>query len=370
MGEEANKVEALLFSSARKMSEEELSKLTGIRPEQLKQALEELRRKHESEDSPLILLNEGDSWKLMTKEKYLSLIQNIVTETELDKSLMETLAVIAWKYPILQADVIKLRNNKAYDHLRELEEAGFIVREKKGRTRSIRLTPKFFEYFDLPPSKAKTQEAFKEIVPQDIREGIEKTESEINKTEQLIEERKKQKEETEKKMREEKEKKKQDQEKEVDLVDDVTGKSTKLDIYQQKPQEKKQEKEKLGMMDVYGGEGPIVPGESRISESAAEKRAKEIEKEETTPEVEVEIEKMLHPKSEEPEKPVFGEENVEELEGAIEESSKEEPELKKEEEELMPKKKEAEKEEKAEVSFKEKEEEAEYTEEQKKPEEE
>ncbi|MBW2991973.1 SMC-Scp complex subunit ScpB [Candidatus Woesearchaeota archaeon] len=294
MSEEANKVEALLFSSGRKMSEEELSRLTGIKPEQLKQALEELKRKHEGEGSPLILLNEGENWKLMTKEKYLSLIQNIVTETELDKSLMETLAVIAWKYPILQADVIKLRNNKAYDHLRELEEAGFIAREKHGRTRTIKLTPKFFEYFDLPPSKAHTKEAFKEIVPEEIREGIEKTESDIEDTEKEIEERKKQKEEIEKKMREEKEKRKKQ---EVDLVDDVTMKVTKLDTYEQKPEIKKEEKQKLGIMDVYG-EAEAAKEGSRISETEAEKRAREIEKEEITPEVEAEMEKMLHPGAE------------------------------------------------------------------------
>lgn len=341
MSEESNKVEALLFSSGRKMSEEELSKLTGVKTDKLKEALEEIKRKHESEESPLILFNEGLNWKLMTKEKYLALIQNIVTETELDKSLMETLAVIAWKYPILQADVIKLRNNKAYEHLRELEEAGFIARERKGRTRSIRLTPKFFEYFDLPPSKAKTQDAFKEIVPEEIREGVEKTENEIEETEQLIEERKKQKEEMEQKIREEREKQKQEAEKEIDLVDDVTMKSTKLDTYEQQPEEKKPEKQKLGMMDVYGeGEGKTEGG-PRISEAEAEKRAEEIEKEEITPEVEKEIDKMIHPEQ-------AGSESQEE------EKPKEHEETK-EEQELMPE----EKPETAEEEFKEKEEEAE-----------
>jgi len=329
MSEEANKVEALLFSSGRKMSEDKLSKLTGIRPEQVKKALEELKRKHEGEDSPLVLFNEGDSWKLMTKEKYLSLIQNIVSETELDKSLMETLAVIAWKYPILQADVIRLRNNKAYDHLRELEEAGFIARDKHGRTRTIKLTPKFFEYFDLPPSKAKTQDAFKEIVPQGIREGIEKTESDIVATEKEIEDRKKKKEEMEKKMRDEKERKKQ--ELEVDVVDEVTGKVTKLDTYEQNPEEQNPQKNKVGMFDTYGGEAEHVkPGEPKISESEAERRAKKIEEEETTPEIEAEMDKMLHPEKH-PE---------EEEEAEVEEKQKEEPEeVREEERELMPEEK-------------------------------
>jgi segregation and condensation protein B len=290
MSEESNKVEALLFSSGRKMNEEELSKITGIKPDRLKAALEELKRKHEGEDSPLILLNESDSWKLMTKEKYISLIQHIVTETELDKSLMETLAVIAWKYPILQADVIRLRNNKAYDHLRELEQAGFIAREKKGRTRSIRLTPKFFQYFDLPPGKAKTQDAFKELVPEDIRQKVEKTESDINTAEKETEDRARKKLEIEQKMRETKEKKNQEQE--VDLVDEM-GKPTKLKVYEQ-VHEENPFKGKLGIMETYGNEtkeNEEIP--QKITESAVEQRVAEIEKEETSQEVEEEIEKIL-----------------------------------------------------------------------------
>lgn len=325
MSEESNKVEALLFSSGRKMSEEELLKLTKLKPEQLNTAIEEIKRKHESDESPLVLFNEGSSWKLITKEKYLSLIQNVVTETELDKSLMETLAVIAWKYPILQSDVIKLRNNKAYEHLRELEESGFIAREKKGRTRSIKLTPKFFEYFDLPPSKAKTQDAFKEIIPQDIRVGVEKTESEIEQTEKEIEERKRQKEELEQKMRDEKKR----LETEVDLVDEITGKKTKLDIYESK--EIPKDKDKLGMMDVYGEDQKnIKPGDPKISEAAAEKRVQEIEKEEITPEVQKVIDKMT------------GQDKVPEKKGdLVEQEPKEElpEEVKEEEKELMPEKK-------------------------------
>ena len=75
---------------------------------------------------------------------------------------METLAVIAWKYPVLQSEVTKIRTNKAYEHLRELEEMGYITREKKGRTRQIKLTQKFFDYFDIV-EKEKLKEKFKGI---------------------------------------------------------------------------------------------------------------------------------------------------------------------------------------------------------------
>ena len=59
------------------------------------------------------------------------MVRKIVTETELTRSVMETLAVIAFKYPILQSDLIKLRTNKAYDHLVELEKSGYISRQKR-----------------------------------------------------------------------------------------------------------------------------------------------------------------------------------------------------------------------------------------------
>jgi seryl-tRNA synthetase len=113
---------------------------------------------------------------------------------------METLAVIAWKYPVLQADVVKIRHNKAYDHLRQLEELGFIMRVKFGRTNKLTLTQKFFEYFDLP-TKEQAKEVFKNIVPEKIKEKVENTEKEIDVAERKLEERKKKKKELEEKQK-------------------------------------------------------------------------------------------------------------------------------------------------------------------------
>jgi len=152
-----NKVESLLFSSGRKMSIEEISKLCYAKLEDIKNALTELKLEYDDRGSSIMVVNEGDSWKLTTREQYLPLVQKIVTETELSKTVMETLAVIAFKYPIKQSDLIKIRTNKAYDHLNELEELGYISRVKYGRTKLIKLTQKFFEYFNLPEEKLKEQ---------------------------------------------------------------------------------------------------------------------------------------------------------------------------------------------------------------------
>ena len=169
MSLERNKIESLLFAASRFMDVEELSKHTGIEHAGIKVFVDELEAHYKERDGPLTILKEGDSFKLSVKDQFLPLVQKVINLTEFEKPLMETLAVIAWKYPALQCDIIKIRHNKAYDHLRELEERGFISRNPYKRTRKITLTEKFFEYFDLP-NRETAQKAFGEVLPDEIKE--------------------------------------------------------------------------------------------------------------------------------------------------------------------------------------------------------
>jgi segregation and condensation protein B len=252
---EKNKVEALLFASGRKMNIEEISRLSGIRDqEKIRQAIDELKKEYESRGSSVMLFEENDGWKLNVKEHYLPTVQKIVTKTELDKPLMETLAVVAWKYPVLQATVIKIRHNKAYGHLKQLEEMGFITRSKYGRTKRITLTERFFDYFALP-SKEKAQEAFKGKVPEDVKKSVEKIEKEIEESEKKAEEIRKKAEEA-KKLAEEERKREEHIGKELDKMDEEEArpkpippkpvfKETNKEIRKELKQEQNQEDEEI-----------------------------------------------------------------------------------------------------------------------------
>jgi segregation and condensation protein B len=149
MEEYKNKVEAILFSSGKKMAVEDIAKLCRTNAETVTQSLRGLKEDYDRRDSSVLLVEESDGWKLTVHEKYSPIVRKIVTDTELSKTIMETLAVIAWKAPVLQSDIIKVRTNKAYDHLDNLETSGFITRLKHGRTKIIRLTERFFSYFDV-----------------------------------------------------------------------------------------------------------------------------------------------------------------------------------------------------------------------------
>ncbi|MEM2121778.1 MAG: SMC-Scp complex subunit ScpB [Candidatus Woesearchaeota archaeon] len=143
-----NSVEAVLFASGKPMTVEEISKICKISSEEVLRALEYLKKRYETGTS-LTLMEYNNAWKLTVREKYIGKVRKIVPHTELTKSLLETLAVIAWKAPVLQSDIIKIRTNKAYDHINELANQGFITKEKHGKTALLKLTKKFYDYFEI-----------------------------------------------------------------------------------------------------------------------------------------------------------------------------------------------------------------------------
>lgn len=181
-----NKIEAMLFASSDPISVEDIAKAVKIKPELVSSIVEEINKLYTGRDAPIYIKNDNYKFKFHVKDFYLPFVKKIVTSLELPKSLMETLAVIAWKYPISQADLIKLRTNKAYDHLTSLEEAGFILREKYGRTKKIKLSSKFFDYFDLPEGKDKN--AIRNLVSGKSKDRIIQVEKSIEEMEKKIDE--------------------------------------------------------------------------------------------------------------------------------------------------------------------------------------
>jgi segregation and condensation protein B len=68
---------------------------------------------------------------------------------EFSKAEQETLAIIAFKHPIKQSVIIKIRGNKAYDHIKKFMELGLIKKKKMGHTYDLSLTESFYDYFNV-----------------------------------------------------------------------------------------------------------------------------------------------------------------------------------------------------------------------------
>lgn len=148
------KTEAALFLAARWLNMDELVKLTGINPIMLAELLAKLEGRYNGGNSAILLLKanvEGvESWKMDVMQEYAYMINRLATgESEFTKAEQETLAVIAYKQPIKQSVVIKIRGNKAYDHVKHFIQSGLVTAKRAGRTFELNLTDNFYNYFNL-----------------------------------------------------------------------------------------------------------------------------------------------------------------------------------------------------------------------------
>lgn len=172
MQEYKNKIEAILFATGRSFGIKELAELCGIGSIGIvKDALKELKNDYNSKDSALEIVEENSLIKLAIRSQYQDVIHALLPKTEMDKPLMETLSVIAWKQPIIQADVVKVRGTTTYEHVKILKELNYVESEKFGRTRKLKLTSKFYDYFDV--SREELKEKFKDM--KEVEENLEKT---------------------------------------------------------------------------------------------------------------------------------------------------------------------------------------------------
>lgn len=158
MDDMQNRVEAVLFITGSFMTIEDIGKSAGIGSEGLvKEAVAKLKASYDERQGSLEIIENEGKYKIALRRDYVQFSTKLLSNTELDRPTQETLAIIAYKQPILQADLIKIRGNGAYDHIHNLKETNFITSEKFGRTRKLKLAPKFYDYFDIAGEQLKVK---------------------------------------------------------------------------------------------------------------------------------------------------------------------------------------------------------------------
>lgn len=160
-------VEAVLFTSGSYLSAEEISELAAVEEEEVPGIIEDLREAYADMDSALTLFEENAKYKMNVVEEYSYVVRSVVSEAELRDALMETLALIAYKAPVLQSDVVEARSARAYTHIKELVDRGFVERERDGRTFRLHITDTFYDYFDVA-DRNELGQVFEAVQPPDI----------------------------------------------------------------------------------------------------------------------------------------------------------------------------------------------------------
>ncbi|MFH1592484.1 MAG: SMC-Scp complex subunit ScpB [Candidatus Woesearchaeota archaeon] len=160
-------VEAILFTLGKFVSVDEIARHAESSSEDVIKVLEELKGDYEKKDSSLSIHQQDNLFKLNIKKEFGFLTNKLLEEKDMDSPTTKTLAVIAYKSPISQSEIIKIRGNKAYDHIKHLKDSGLISSDKQGRTRLLKLTSHFYDYFDI--SEKEVKEQLSKVIPSNFK---------------------------------------------------------------------------------------------------------------------------------------------------------------------------------------------------------
>jgi len=155
-------IEAALFMSSKPLTIKELSKLTGISsPGKIEERLKELRKEYEGKGFEIVRTPEG--WVMEVRREMLPRVAHLAPYSDLRDGHKRTLALIAYREPIKQSEVVRIQGNKAYAYIKFLRKKGLIKSESEGRTRILMLTKEFERYF------GEERQRVKETLEQGVR---------------------------------------------------------------------------------------------------------------------------------------------------------------------------------------------------------
>jgi len=144
-------LEAALYVAGRPLDLRTLGSIIKTRSKRKVQRLVSiLMEEYKNRETALEILElEDKRFVLQLKAEYSPQVQRLAIRPLLSKGPLKTLSYIAYRQPVLQPQVVDVRGHHAYGHLRQLESMGLISRERVGRTRLLRTTGFFADYFGL-----------------------------------------------------------------------------------------------------------------------------------------------------------------------------------------------------------------------------
>tara|TARA_B100001142_G_scaffold271255_1_gene277701 strand:- start:37 stop:639 length:603 start_codon:yes stop_codon:yes gene_type:complete len=168
-------LEATIFSAGRSLRGEELSELLGYPIEEVKESLESLiATSKRRRGSALQMVEVAGRFAIEVKPSIADHLPK-KAKSEIPQKLLKAAALIAYHQPMPQSRLVELLGQKAYDHIRELAQAGLVDRRRNGNTRRLTTTLRFSEVFGCPHTdRKKVKQWFRDkVVNAGLLEGME-----------------------------------------------------------------------------------------------------------------------------------------------------------------------------------------------------
>lgn len=166
-------IEAALFITQKPLDLQDLAKITGLSSLGfLKDSLEELQKDYE--DKGIEIVNIGERWQMQVKPELLPEVATLTPHQDLPEGHKRSLALILYKEPVKQSDIIKIQGNKAYSYIKSLKRNGLIKVEKEGRTKILTITKEVERYFGMTKEQIKEQMGSleKELEPEPVKQEL------------------------------------------------------------------------------------------------------------------------------------------------------------------------------------------------------
>jgi len=150
MEEKKAKLEAALYLAEEPVTRKEIADVMNLGSigyvDMLIQEFEEML---EEQHRGLEIIQTDQGYELKVKKDHIDEVSHLAPHQDLNKGELRTLSLIAYNAPVEQTNIIEIRGNRAYTHVKELENRGFIQKEKDGRTAILDVTDVFLDYFDI-----------------------------------------------------------------------------------------------------------------------------------------------------------------------------------------------------------------------------
>lgn len=183
MNELKNIVESLLFVADEPLTIERLKQIiSGAETKALREALDELAAEYEARQGGFYLNPVAGGYQIRSRPEYMEWIKRLLQPKpqRLSKAALETLAIVAYKQPVIRSDVEQLRGVDCGGVLRVLLERKFIRvlgrKEIPGRPLIYATTKRFLEVFGLENLKdlptPKEIEEFGSALSEELAEAV------------------------------------------------------------------------------------------------------------------------------------------------------------------------------------------------------
>ena len=144
-------LEAALYVAGRPLDLRTLASVLKTRSKnKVRRLMKTLMEAYKSRETALEILEvEGERFVMQLKTEYTPQVRRLAFRPLLSLGPLKTLSYIAFRQPVPQTQVIDVRGHHIYNHLKQLEELDLITRERAGRSKVLRTTEFFADYFGL-----------------------------------------------------------------------------------------------------------------------------------------------------------------------------------------------------------------------------